>query len=86
MAGHTLRSALIDKDKQACYDIVSSKLVGQSLIGVIHEMILASISVIYDGKLMLHPVCVINSIKNFIGDNRHDPSISLMRFAIDYLF
>ena len=86
MAGHTLRSALIDKDKQACYDIVSSKLVGQSLIGAIHEMILASISVIYDGKLMLHPVCVINSIKNFIGDNRHDPSISLMRFAIDYLF
>ena len=54
MAGQNLRSALIDKDKQACYDIVSSKLVGQSLIGVIYEMILVSISVIYDGKLMLH--------------------------------
>jgi len=86
MAGQSLRSALIDKNKQACYDIVSSKLVGQSLIGVIYEMILASVSVIYNGKLILHPICVINSIKNFIGDNRHNPSIPLMKFAIDYLF
>ena len=86
MAGHNLRSALIDKDKKACYEIISSKLVGQSLIGAVHEMILASASVVYNGKLMLHPICVVNSIKNFIGDNRHDPSIPLMRFAIDYLF
>ena len=85
MAGQNLRSALINKDKQACHDIISSNLVGQSLIGVIHEMILASASAIYSGKLILHPICVINSIKNFIGDDRENPSIPLMRFAIDYL-
>ena len=85
MAGQNLRSALINKDKQACHDIISSNLVGQSLIGVIHEMILASASAIYSGKLILHPICVINSIKNFIGDDRENPSMPLMGFAIDYL-
>jgi len=85
MAGHNLRSSLFDKDKQTCHDIVSSNLVGQSLIDVIYEMLFTSISVIYEGKLILHPVCVLNSIKNFIGDDRVNPSRSLMRFAIDYL-
>lgn len=85
MSGQNFKSALINKDKQACHDIILSNLVGQSLIGVIHEMILASASAIYSGKLILHPICVINSIKNFIGDDRENPSIPLMRFAIDYL-
>lgn len=85
MADQNLRSALLNKDKQSCYDIVSSDLIGESLIGAIYEMLFASASVIYDGKLILHPICVINSIKNFIGDDRVNPSRPLMRFAIDYL-
>ena len=85
MADHNLRSALLNKDKQSCYHIVSSNLIGESLIGAIYEMLFASASVIYEGKLILHPVCVINSIKNFIGDDRVNPSRPLMRFAIDYL-
>ena len=42
-------------------------------------------SVKYVGELILHPLCVINSIKNFIGDERENPSKSLMIFGVDYL-
>ena len=68
MAEHPLRSALFKKDRQGCHDIVSSDLIGQSLVDVIYEMLFFCASVKYVGELNIHPLCVINSIKNFIGD------------------
>ena len=85
MADHPLRSALFKKDRQGCHDIVSSELIGQPLVDVIYEMLLFCASVKYVGELILHPLCVINSIKNFIGDERENPSKSLMIFGVDYL-
>ena len=85
MADHPLRSALFIKDRQGCHDIVSSDLIGQSLVDVIYEMLFFCASVKYVGELILHPLCVINSIKNFIGDERENPSKSLMIFGVDYL-
>ena len=85
MADHPLRSALFNKDRQGCHDIVSSDLIGQSLVDVIYEMLFFCASVKYVGELILHPLCVINSIKNFIGDERENPSKSLMIFGVDYL-
>tara|TARA_Y100001970_G_scaffold109899_1_gene137241 strand:+ start:263 stop:1198 length:936 start_codon:yes stop_codon:yes gene_type:complete len=85
MADHPLRSALFKKDRQDCHNIVSSDLFGQSLIDVIYEMLFTGASVKYAGEQTLHPLCVINSIKNFIGDEREKPSRSLMIFGVDYL-
>ena len=85
MADHPLRSALFKKDRQGCHNIVSSDLIGQSLVDIIYEMIFFCASVKYFGELASHPLCVINSIKNFIGDERQNPSKSLMIFGVDYL-
>lgn len=85
MADHPLRSALLKKDRQRCHNIVSSDLIGQSLIDVIYEMLFFGASVKYTGEQILHPLCVINSIKNFIGDERENPPKSLMIFGVDYL-
>ena len=85
MADHPLRSALFKKDRQGCHKIVSSDLIGQSLVDVIYEMLFFCASVKYVGELASHPLCVINSIKNFIGDERENPSKSLMIFSVDYL-
>ena len=69
MADQDLRSALNSKDKQTCYKIISTNISGKALINCIYEMLYASASIIYskkhNDKLILHPVCVINSIKNF---------------------
>ena len=85
MADHPLRSTLFNKDRQGCHDIVSSDLIGQSLIDVIYEMLFFCASVKYVGELTLHPLCVINSIKNFIGDERDNPSKALLIFGMDYI-
>jgi hypothetical protein len=85
MADHLLRSALLKKDRQGCHNIVSSDLIGQSLIDVIYEMLFSGASVKYAGEQILHPLCVINSIKNFIGDERENPPKPLMIFGVDYL-
>ena len=85
MADHLLRSALLKRDRQGCHKIVSSDLIGQSLVDVIYEMLFFCASVKYVGELILHPLCVINSIKNFIGDERENPSKSLMIFGVDCL-
>ena len=79
------RSALLNKDKKTCYDIISSQLNGKNLITVIHELLHASALVEYNKSNIIHPICVINSLKNFIGDNKNYPSQLILNFAVDYL-
>ena len=81
-----IRSALINKDLNICSSAISSKLTGQSLIDFIYELIYASAKVSYTGDPTLHPICIVNSIKNFIGDDKRNPSKTLLEFAIRYLF
>ena len=85
MAGQPFRSALFNKDKQACYKSVSSILKANELVNLINDLLFSSAAVIYRGDAELHPICIINSIKNFIGDNRESPSKSLLHFAVDYI-
>ena len=85
MAGQPLRSALFNKDKQACYKSVSSILKANELVNLINDLLFSSATVIYRGDTALHPICIINSIKNFIGDNRESPSKVLLHFAVDYI-
>ena len=89
MGDQNLRSALFSKDNQSCYDIIASNLKGNKLINTIYEMLYAGASVKVTEKQndesTLHPICVINSIKNFIGDDKNNPSLKLMKFMIDFL-
>ena len=86
MADPNLRSALCNKDKQVCHRMISSSLIGESLVVFLYELLHASALVSFDRKLELHPICVINSIKNLIGDDRENPPTALLKFAVDYLF
>ena len=80
-----LRNALTSKNISLAKDIAMSHLGGIDLVTTIHEIICASVLVKYKGDLNYHPVCVMNSIKNIIGDDRDKPSKSLINFAINYL-
>ena len=89
MGDHNLRSALFSKDNQSCYDIIDTNHKDNKLVNTIYEMLYAGASVKptrnQHNESILHPICVINSIKNFIGDDKDNPSLKLMKFVIDYL-
>ena len=84
MSNIRLRDALISKNISLAKDIAMSNLRGIDLVTTIYEIICASVLVKYKGDLNYHPVCVMNSIKNIIGDDRDNPSKSLINFAINY--
>ena len=84
MTDSSFRSALLSKDRQTCQKFVSQNL-GSSLIQILNDLLFCSISVEQSSVTGLHPVCVINSIKNLIGDDRENPSKPLLEFSIKYL-
>ena len=84
MTDSSFRSALLSKDRQTCQKFVSQNL-GSLLIQILNDLLFCSISVEQSSVTGLHPVCVINSIKNLIGDDRENPSKPLLEFSIKYL-
>ena len=86
MADLSFRSALLTKDRHTCQNIISYKLTGTQLVQFLNDLIFVSVSTVKNRDAGIHPVCVINSIKNFIGDNRNHPSRVLLSFAVNYLF
>jgi len=85
MTDSSFRSALFSKDRQTCQKFLSQNL-GSSLIQILNDLLFCSVSVEQSSLRGFHPVCVINSIKNFIGDDRENPSKPLLEFASNYLF
>jgi len=57
----------------------------KSLIEVLNTLILFSVSVLRKNNDQIHPIILINGVKNIIGDNRKSPSKVLLNFSIDYL-
>ena len=87
MIDHTFRSLLLRKDIKASKNFISEIKTGPHLIQILNDLMFFSISI--KNKLdenTIHPVCVINSIKNFISDKRDSPPKKLLTFAVDYLF
>ena len=84
MTDSSFRSALLSKDRQTCQKFLSQNL-GSALIQILNDLLFCSISVEQSSVTGLHPVCVINSIKNLIGDDRENPSKPLLEFSIKYL-
>ena len=84
MTDSSFRSALFSKDRQTCQKFLSQNL-GSSLIQILNDLLFCSVSVEQSSVKGLHPVCVMNSIKNLIGDDRENPSKPLLKFSTKYL-
>ncbi len=85
MADSKFRTALLNKDSSLCHDIISSNINREILISVIHDLLHVSTLVIHNKNITIHPICVVNTLKNFIGDNKDQPSQLILNFAVDYL-
>ncbi|MGY8787013.1 MAG: hypothetical protein ACKVH5_01800 [Fidelibacterota bacterium] len=85
MPDSPFRSALLSKNRQACKEALSQDLRGTELVECLNDLLYCSVSVIQTSIQEMHPVCVINSIKNLIGDDRENPSKPLLQFAANYL-
>jgi len=85
MTDSFFRSAVINQDMQACQKFYSQNLSGAELVQILNDLLFCSVSVKQSTIKNLHPVCVLNSIKNFIGDDRENPSKPLLEFASNYL-
>jgi hypothetical protein len=85
MTDSSFRSAVINQDMQACQKFYSQNLSSAELVQILNDLLFCSVSVKQSTIIDLHPVCVLNSIKNLIGDDRENPSKLLLEFASNYL-
>ena len=85
VAENSFRSRLLSKDKQGSLEYLKTNLAEEKLVSTLHDLIF--FSVLVDSKYSsIHPVCIVNAIKNFISDDRVNPSIKLLSFVLEYLF
>ena len=82
---NSFRSRLLSKDRQGSLEYLKTNLVEEKLVSTLHDLIFLGVSVDINHSL-IHPVCIVNAIKNFISDDRLNPSIKLLSFVLEYLF
>ncbi len=85
VAENSFRSRLLSKDKQGSLEYLKTNLAEEKLVSTLHDLIFFSVSV-DSNHSSIHPVCIVNAIKNFISDDRLNPSIKLLSFVLEYLF
>ena len=85
VAENSFRSRLLSKDKKGSLEYLNTNLTGEKLVSAIHDLLFFSV-LVDSSDSPIHPVCIVNSIKNFISDDRLNPSIKLLSFVLDYLF
>ena len=85
VAERIFRSRLISKDKQGCLEYLKTNLAEERLVSTLHDLIFFSV-LVDSNHSSIHPVCIVNAIKNFISDDRLNPSIKLLSFVLEYLF
>ena len=84
-AENSFRSRLFAKDKKGSLEYLNTNLAGEKLVSILHDLIFFSV-LVESSHSTIHPVCIVNSIKNFISDDRLNPSVKLLSFVLDYLF
>ncbi len=85
VAENSFRSRLLSKDKRGSLEYLKTNLVEEKLVSVLHDLIFFSVS-LESNHSSIHPVCIVNAIKNFTSDDRMNPSFKLLSFVIEYLF
>lgn len=86
MVEQSFRELVFQKELDNSKEFISGDLTGLNLITLINDLIFLSASVSPILNKKVHPICVMNSIKNLISDERKYPSRILLEFAVDYLF
>ena len=56
-----------------------------NLVVILDDLLFVSALVSENEKPGIHPVILMNSMKNIIGDDRKNPSIALLEFAVEYM-
>ena len=85
VAENSFRSRLLSKDKQGSLEYLKTNLAEEKLVSTLHDLIFFSV-LVDSNHSSIHPVCIVNAIKNFISDDRLNPSIKLLSFVLEYLF
>ena len=85
MTNFSFRSELIKKNSNKCINFIEKELTGSNLIIILRDLIFLSVSIKVHNKEKIHPVIIVNIIKNIIGDNRAKPSKTLLIFCVNYL-
>ena len=85
VAENSFRSRLLSKDKQGSLEYLKTNLGEEKLVSTLHDLIFFSV-LVDSNHSSIHPVCIVNAIKNFISDDRLNPSIKLLSFVLEYLF
>ena len=85
MIDSSFRSGLLKKNTAFCKNFIEKELTASNLITVLRDLIFLSVSVKVHSNEKIHPVTIVNTIKNLIGDNREKPSKALLVFCINYL-
>jgi hypothetical protein len=85
MNKNSFRALLFQKNFDSCSKIIQSKVSTSDLIQIINDLIFVSASIDLPPKEKTHPIAVINSIKNFISDDRQKPSKLLLEYGVKYL-
>ena len=85
MTNFSFRSELIKKNSDKCINFIEKELTGSNLIIILRDLIFLSVSIKVHNKEKIHPVIIVNIIKNIIGDNRENPSKTLLIFCVNYL-
>ena len=85
MTENSFRSRLLSKDKQGSLEYLKTNLGEEKLVSALHDLIFFSV-LVDSNHSSIHPVCIVNAIKNFISDDRVNPSIKLLSFVLEYLF
>ena len=85
MTNFSFRSELIKKNSDKCINFIEKELTGSNLIIILRDLIFLSVSIKVHNKEKIHPVIIVNIIKNIIGDNREKPSKTLLIFCVNYL-
>ncbi len=77
-----LKSKDIEKSKEFIQTELNTE---KDLIGIISDLILFSSLVYRNHNKKIHPIILVNALKNIIGDDRKNPSKILLNFFIEYL-
>lgn len=85
MTDFSFRSELLKKNSSSCKNFIEKKLTSSNLITILRDLIFLSVSVKVHNNEKIHPVIIVNIIKNLIGDNREKPSKTLLTFCVNYL-
>ena len=56
-----------------------------NVVEAINDLLFVSALTARNDKIGIHPVVFMNSMKNIIGDDRKNPSLTLLKFAVDYV-